>query len=284
MLTLMDNSGTQIRKAVEPRAYPAGQVRIGLALGGGFARGIAHAGVLKVIEQSGLRLHCIAGVSAGSIAAAAFASGASAKEIGQAGASMRFSDVARWSPNRMGFMGSDRMEGFVRKLLKSYRFEDMKIPLGVVATDLATGRPAAFRDHGDVCLPLRASCSYPGIFQPVQVGGRLLVDGGVSMEIPAVMCRQMGATHVISVNLPSQPHTGTRHIFDVVARCLQLIQARNAGNWRRESDAVAEVDSRTAQWYRFANGEELIAAGERSAQGVMPLVRSWLNEPARRVV
>src|SRR5881397_3770289 len=113
--------------------------RIGLALGGGFARGIAHAGVLRVFERNGIPIHCITGVSAGSIVAAACASGARADEIARAACSMRFSDVARWSLSRMGFVVSERMKPFLQGLLKHYRFEEMRIPLGVVATDLCTG-------------------------------------------------------------------------------------------------------------------------------------------------
>src|SRR3954463_7131157 len=95
--------------------------RIGLALGGGFARGIAHAGVLKVLEERNIPIHCVAGVSAGSLAAAAFASGARAAEIAHIGSAMRFSDVAKFTFNRMGFAGSERMALFVRKLLKRFR-------------------------------------------------------------------------------------------------------------------------------------------------------------------
>jgi NTE family protein len=178
--------------------------RIGLALGGGFARGIAHVGVLRVLEQNHIPIHCITGISAGAIVAAAYASGASVDEIGIAGSAMRMGDVARWSISRMGIAGSERMTAFLGKLLRRCRFEEMKIPLGVVATDLETGEAATFRDRGDVCDPVRASCSYPGLFQPVRLGRRLLVDGAMSMGVPAEMCRKMGATRVISVNLPMQ--------------------------------------------------------------------------------
>src|SRR3954463_3443379 len=99
--------------------------RIGLALGGGFARGIAHAGVLKVLEERKIPIHCVAGVSAGSLAAAAFASGVNAEEIARISSSMRLSDVAKWTFSRMGLVGSERMALFLRKLLKSFRFEDM---------------------------------------------------------------------------------------------------------------------------------------------------------------
>src|ERR1051326_5494581 len=116
-------------------AQAAEPPKIGLALGGGFARGIAHTGVLKVFEREGIPIHCVTGVSAGSIVAAAYASGASPDEIARAGCAMRFGDVASWSLCRMGFVVSERMKRFLERLLKAYRFEDMRMPLGIIATD-----------------------------------------------------------------------------------------------------------------------------------------------------
>src|SRR5437762_14149037 len=120
--------------------------RIGLALGGGFARGIAHAGVLRAFERHGIPLHCVTGVSAGSIVAAAYASGVTPDDIARAGSSVRFRDVARWSLCRMGFMATERMKRFLERLLKAHRFEEMRIPLGIVATDLCSGEAVSFRD------------------------------------------------------------------------------------------------------------------------------------------
>jgi NTE family protein len=178
---------------------PTPPIRIGLALGGGFARGIAHAGVLEIIDQYRIPIHCITGVSAGSIVAAAYASGATPGEIARAGCSMRFTDVGRWSLGRLGLAGSERMNRFLERLLKTCRFEEMRMPLGILATDLSTGEPVPFSGTGPVFDPIRASCSYPGLFQPVRHQGRLLVDGAMSLEIPAALARQLGATHVISV-------------------------------------------------------------------------------------
>src|SRR5579863_395558 len=178
--------------------------KIGLALGGGFARGVAHVGVLQALRRAQIPIHCIAGVSAGAIVAAAFASGTPIDDIAQIGCAMRFTDVARWTIGRLGLVESERMVRFLKRLLKKYRFEDMEIALGVLATDLATGQPVSFRDEGDVILPIRASCSYPGLFQPIKYQNQLLVDGAMSVEVPAQLARKMGATRVISVCLPMQ--------------------------------------------------------------------------------
>lgn len=253
-------------------------VRIGLALGGGFARGIAHAGVLRVFEQHRIPIHCIAGISAGSIVAAAYASGATSDEIARTGCSMRFRDVGRWSLGRLGVVGSECMQRFLQRLLKTYRFEEMRIPLGVMATDLSTGEPVAFHGNGPVFNPIRASCSYPGLFQPVRYHGRLLVDGAMSMEIPAVLARQLGATHVISVYLPAPgPEVEPRNVFQVVNRCFQILQRQSEDHWRRETDLVIAPDVRAMDWNAFGQGPRLIEAGEAAARAVLPQIQKWFT-------
>jgi NTE family protein len=251
-----------------------------LALGGGFARGIAHAGVLKVLERHGTRLHCITGVSAGSIVAAAYASGTGAEEIARVGCSMRFRDVARWRICRMGFMGSDRMKQFLSGVLKTHCFEEMRTPLGILATDLCTGEPVSFRDTGDVFLPIRASCSYPGLFQPVSSGGRLLVDGAMSVEIPAVLARELGATHVISVAVPAPPLCRRpADMVQVVRRCFQIMQRHNEAAWRNASDLVVTPDLKSIEWNGFDSGRELVNAGEAAAIAALPVIQSWFSNP-----
>jgi NTE family protein len=259
-------------------SFPKEPLRIGLALGGGFARGIAHAGVLKVFEQNQIPINVIAGVSAGAIVAAAYASGASPEEIARAGCSMRFTDVARWSLNRMGFVGSDRMEKFLKRLLKEFRFEDMRIPLAVVATDLSTGEPVLFRDTGDVNLPIRASCSYPGLFQPVKMGDLTMVDGAMSMEVPALVARKLGATRVISVHLPMNSQAALpQNMFQVVNRSFQIMQKHMEDGWRRMSDVVIVPEVHTVQWDEFASAQMLIEAGEKAAEKALPEILKWMD-------
>ena len=261
-----------------PPAPPARS--IGLALGGGFARGIAHVGVLRVFEQYQIPIKYIAGVSAGSMVAAAYASGSTPEEIGKIGASMRFGDVARWSISKMGLVGSERMNQFLQKLLKRFRFEDMKIPLGVVATDLTAGAPVFFRDRGDVLMPIRASCSYPGLFQPLLYEGRLLVDGAMSMEVPSPLLRTMGATHVISVHLPMQQAQGpgASNMFQVINRCFQIMQTHAEKGWRDHSDLVITPDVTGMEWDAFGSADKLIQAGEIAALEAVPKIKAWLSD------
>jgi len=259
--------------AAEERPSAQSPVHIGLALGGGFARGIAHAGVLRVLEQHRIPTHCVTGISAGSIVAAAYASGATPEEIARAGCSMRFGDVGRWS--RLGFVASERMNRFLERLLKTYRFEEMRIPLGVLATDLCTEEAVSFAGTGRVFDPIRASCSYPGLFRPVRHKGQLLVDGAMSMGIPAGLARQLGATHVISVPLPAAPAAQPGNVFQVVNRCFQILQSRFEDSWRSETDLVIAPDVREVDWHAFDRGPQLIQAGEAAALAVLPKIQEW---------
>lgn len=256
------------------------EVRIGLALGGGFARGIAHVGVLRVLEQEKIPIHCIAGVSSGSIVASAFASGSSSDEIERVARTMRFSDIARWRLSRNGLVGSDPMTQFLARLLKTFNFEKMLIPLAVVASDLTAGAPVVFRDKGDVVLPIRASCSYPGLFQPVRYLDHCLVDGMISMDVPAAPLRRMGATHVVSVVLPTPNETvDPQNMLSVVSRCFQILNARTEAQWRRYSNVVICPEVKDVRWNAFESAQQLIEAGERAARAALPHIRKWF--PAR---
>ena len=253
--------------------------KIGIALGGGFARGIAHVGVLRAFEKHGIPIHAIAGVSAGSIAAAAYASGMPLAEIESVARGMRFRDVARWTLSPLGLAGTDRMGAFLERLLAATRFEDMRTPLAVVASDLITGNPVIFRDRGDVILPIRASCSYPGLFTPIRVNGWCLVDGMVSMEVPARPLRAMGCTHVISVCLPdSSDCLDPRNLFSVITRSFQILNRRTQGEWQRWSNLVISPQVGALSWNSFEDCAKLIAAGERAAIQALPSVRRWFRD------
>jgi len=273
--------------ALDREAGGDSPVRIGLAFGGGFARGIAHAGVLKVFEQHRIPIFCVAGVSAGAIVAAAYASGTPVEEIAQIGRTMRFGSVGRVRPRRLGLVSSDRMDGFLARLLKKVRFEDMRIPLGVLATDLASGEPACFSGTGDVLEPLRASCAFPGLFEPVSHDGRLLVDGAMSMGVPAALARRLGATHVVSVAVPPSFTSEPTNVFQVVGRCFQILQGCCDERWRRESDLVIAPEAGAVDWRAFDRGPQLIAAGEAAALSALPAVERWLSgagHPLREMV
>jgi len=272
----MSNWWQGARRWIQGSTPSARDTRLGLALGGGFARGIAHVGVLRAFERAKIPIHFISGVSAGSIVASAFASGSSSDEIEEVARKMRFSDVARWRISWQGLVGSDPMRKFLARVLKVFDFEKMQIPLAVVATDLTAGAPAVFRERGDVVMPIRASCSYPGLFQPVRHMNHCLVDGMIAMDVPAAPLRRMGATHVVSVALPTPTETvDPRNMLSVVTRCFQIMTARTESQWRRHSNLVITPDVRDIGWDSFESAHLCIEAGERAAEAVIPQIARW---------
>jgi len=259
---------------------PSKEPRVGIALGGGFARGISHVGVLRVFEQEHIPIHCISGVSAGSIVAAAFASGCSTDEIEQAARGMRLSDLARWTISTRGLMETGRMNKFLRGLLKKFEFEHMRIPLAVVATNLTTAAPIVFRGRGDVLLPIRASCAYPALFPPVPYMNHWLADGLITMEVPARPLRHMGATHVVSVSLPAPPESAdVQNMMGVVRRCFQIMAKGSASQWRGHSNLVLAPQVQNSQWDCFHQASDLIAAGELAARAMLPQILKWFTRP-----
>lgn len=182
----------------------------------------------------------------------------------------------------MGFVVSERMERFLRRLLKCYRFEEMPMPFGSIATDVITGEPVAFHGEGDVFLPIRASCSYPGLFQPVPYQDRLLVDGAMSTEVPAALARALGANRVVSVHLPMQNLAAKpSNLFQVVNRCFQIMQARTEHGWKSASDLVIQPDVRGVEWDGFKSAALLIEAGEEAALEALPQIRALLAPKER---
>jgi NTE family protein len=238
---------------------------------------VAHLGVLRVLEENQIPVHMIGGVSAGSIIAAAYASGASLKEIEGIARLMRFNDVASWTLSFRGFADSRKMEGFLGRLLKAKRFEDMRIPLTVVATCLKEAEPVVFQGPGDVVLPIRASCSYPGLFLPIEHGKHYLVDGGIAMELPAEPLRRAGATHIISVYLPAEKtEEAPENVFGVVNRCIQVMQRQLEHQWRVHTDAVIAPEVARVGWDEFGKIDEMIEAGAEATRRALPRIQAWL--------
>ncbi len=253
---------------------------IGLALGGGFARGLAHIGVLKVLEEEGIPVNFIAGTSVGSVIGAAYCSGISAKELEEIAGLVRFKHFARWTLSRYGFASNDRMERFLKKMLRCHTFEDLKIPLAVAATDFATGEGVVFRS-GSLIDSVRASCAYPGMFLPVNVNGRLMVDGLLAHAVPTVPLKEMRAQKVIAVYLSAHwvNLNGPRHIFDVIGQCFSIAQAKMCGIWEAAADVVLQPDVRGFSYDGFDRAPELIRAGEIAARQALPAIKQWFAQP-----
>jgi NTE family protein len=196
-------SAPPLPPAVAP-APPPRRPRIGLALGGGAARGFAHIGVIQALEENGLVPDLVVGTSAGSVVAALFAAGRNGRELATIADAMDETAFADWSYPGRGLIRGEALARFVREKTDHRQIEQMKIPLGIAATDLDSGQAILFRS-GDTGTAVRASSAVPAVFQPVKIGSREYVDGGLSAPIPVHHAREMGAEFVIAVDISAVP-------------------------------------------------------------------------------
>jgi NTE family protein len=255
--------------------------RLGLALGGGFARGIAHIGIVKGLVEGGVPIDCIAGTSAGALIASAYATGVPLEQMARRARTTRFRDFGRWQLSWMGFASNDRLENYLSRVSGSMRFEEARIPLAIAATDLLTGEGVVFTS-GAIGPALRGSCAYPGMFQPVEVDGRLLVDGFVAAPVPVEAVRQLGAEVVVAVFLESAERgERPKNMIEVVGRSFSILQRYAHREWRDKADVILEPAVGRFAWDDFSQTPELIAAGEECARRALPRIHALL-EPGKR--
>jgi NTE family protein len=254
---------------------------VGVALGGGFARGIAHIGVLHALETSGIKIDYISGTSAGALAGIAYASGLPFKEVVNRAAELRFGIFGQWRFSWLGLASNQKLEFYPKRYLNISTFDELRIPITIAATDLITGEPVYFNE-GPLGPPLRASCAYPGLFQPVQYQGHTLVDGFVGATVPVEAVAKMGADVIIAVFLDAEAMVKPTNFTDVIGRSFTIIQRHADLAWRTRADVVIEPRVREFAWDDFAKTPELVAAGEEAAMAAMPRVRTALETAMER--
>ena len=274
--------GRELSRKNAPIASPR-VPSIGVALGGGFARGIAHIGVLRVLEEEGIPVRVVTGTSVGALIGACYCSGLSPAEMEGVAHSCRFTTFARWTVSRFGFASNDRMVAFLNRTLKVKTFEELRIPLGVTATDFNSGEGAVFHS-GSIVDPVRASCAYPGMFLPVEIRGRYLIDGMLSHPVPTRPLREMGADRVLAVHLKGTWANGgvPRHLFDVIGQSFAIAQDAMSSLWREAADLVVEPNVAGFGYDDFKRADDLIHVGEVAMRAALPAVRQWLETPAEQ--
>jgi len=261
-------------------ACPAGEPRpgIGVALGGGFSRGFAHLGVLQVLEQNHIPISHIAGTSVGSILGAAYASGAPLAKILATCRDIKFRDIARWRVSRLGLASNHRLSDLMDRVFAARTFEQLRIPMAVVATDLATFDPVVFT-QGPLVDAIRASCAFPGLFEPVEIGTRCLADGGLVAQVPTVAARQIGADRVLGVSVGIQDgrRGAPKNIFQVVARAVCAAQKHQLESWERHADLVLRPDVQHLAWDDFERASDAIEAGALAATRALSRIKKLLD-------
>src|SRR5215213_2523694 len=255
--------------------------KIGLALSGGAARGMAHVGVLRALLENDIRIDCVAGTSAGSLVAGAFASGMPIEEIADFGRKLRWRDLGRMTMSRLGVQSNERLEQYLRARLPITKFEDLSIPFAAVATDLSTGEAVVMKGVGDVPFAIRASCTIPGWYVPVfDQEGRQLVDGDLVAVVPSSVTRSLGADIVLAVDVNTEGATfitPSSSVIGVLLQSLMVVQ-KTASSYQLEmSDLVISPKVGHIRWDEMGRADELIEAGYKVGLESVPRIRALIE-------
>jgi NTE family protein len=243
--------------------------RIGLALGGGAARGFAHIGIIQVLEENGIKPDLVVGTSAGSLVAALYASGKGGAALASTAQTMDESTFADWAFPGRGLIRGEALARFVRDQTGGRTIEGMKLPLGIVATDLDSGQPILFQ-RGDPGVAVRASSAVPAVFQPVRIGAREYVDGGLVSPVPVRFARQMGAELIIAVDISAVPDGNPTS--DPMRMLLQTfaIMGRSINHFElREADVVMRPKLAGVSGADFTSRAKSIQAGRAAATAAL---------------
>lgn len=256
--------------------------RIGLALGGGAAKGFAHVGVIAVLEEAGLRPDYVVGTSAGSLVAALYASGKSSVELQKTAMSMEEAAITDWMLPLVGrgvFRG-DALGRFVNDSVGGRLIEDMRIPLGVVATDLGSGQAVLFQ-RGDTGTAVRASSAVPAVFVPVKINGRDYVDGGLVAPVPVRYARQMGAELVIAVDISSPPEDGaTKDTLQILLQTFSIMGKSINVHELKEADIIVRPSLLGLKSADFSARQKAIDSGRAAMLAALPALRARLESAA----
>lgn len=246
--------------------------KLGVAFGGGAARGFAHLGVIRVLEEAGVRPDFVAGTSVGSIIGALYAGGLTCDAIVGSVRALDWGDMVQPVFPRRGLVRADKLETRLIELLGERQVEDLETPFAAVTVDLAAGRQHVI-DNGPLEKAVRASCSIPGIFEPVMRNDQVLVDGGVLNDVPIDVCQAMGAEVVLAVDLNSDIAIGDapEDIFAVIVATLNVMMK----NCRKEPEGGPDVilvrpDLGGFSYHDLKRIDEMIQRGEGATRKVMP--------------
>jgi len=265
----------------EPAALAPRKIRIGLALGGGAARGFAHIGVIKALQSQGIAADVVAGTSAGSLVGALYAAGNDGFALQKLALQMDEATISDWSvpffAKVSGVLKGEGVQNYVNRMLGNLTIEKFKIPFGAVATDLKTGQPILFQ-RGNAGVAVRASSAVPGVFQSVKIGDHYYVDGGLVAPVPVRFARQMGADFVIAVNISAQPEAqAASSSVDVLLQTFAIMGQTINQYELQNADIVLQPGLGDMKGSDFASRNLAILAGEQATMAAMPEIRRKLK-------
>jgi NTE family protein len=274
--TLLLGACTHAVKPASVVPQPPVKLKIGLALGGGAAKGFAHIGVIKMLEASGIHPDVVAGTSAGSVVGALYASGMDAFALQQTAFGLDESKIRDVRLFSGGLVQGQALQDYVNQLVHQQPIERLKLPFAAVATELETGRRTVF-GRGNTGRAVRASSSIPGVFEPVEIHGKHYVDGGVVSPIPVDAARQLGADFVIAVDISAQPSgSNPQGLVNIVGQTLSIMGRHLAEQEAARADVVIRPRVVSIGATDFAQKNQAILEGEKAALAAMPQIRQRL--------
>ena len=254
--------------------------KLGLALGGGAARGFAHIGVLQVLEEEGIKPSLVVGTSAGSVVASFYASGKTGQQLQWLADTMDETQFTDWANpfSGRGILRGEALGKYINSQLNGMKIEDMKMPLGIVATDLRTGDGILFR-RGDVATAVRASSAVPSVFEPVQIAGKDYVDGGLVSPVPVRYARQMGADLVLAIDISSRPEDAkTTDMLKVLLQTFSIMGKSISQLELAQADVVVRPALPDIGSTEFSARKKSIEAGRAAMKQAMPQLRALLAQ------
>lgn len=255
------------------------QPRVGLALSGGAAWGLAHLGVLQALARAGISVEALAGTSVGSLVGALFAARPAVEDLLQVARSTSWRELVNLNASRLGLLGNEAFEGYLKKHLGERTFSRLELPLAVVACDLSSGDEVVFR-QGAVAPAVRASCALPGLFNPVEVKGRLLVDGGLVRNLPVEPARELGCEVVVAVDLlGGSPFAweAPRNAPQVLLQSALIMQRCNIEPEAARADVVVQPRLERLSLWDLEHPEPYLEAGREAMESQLPRLRELLN-------
>ena len=267
------------RKPTPPPVMPppaAVTLKIGLALGGGAAKGFAHIGVIKMLEASGIHADVVAGTSAGSVVGALYASGMDPFQLQEQAFALdeaKIRDVRLFSG---GLVQGRKLQDYVNQLVGQRPIERLKLPFAAVATQLETGQRTVFV-RGNTGQAVRASSSIPGVFEPVEISGRHYIDGGVVSPVPVDAARQLGADFVIAVDISARPNgSNPQGMVNIVGQSISIMGQQLGAQEMARADVVIRPHLGDIGPTDFEQRDQAILEGEKATLAAMPLIRARL--------
>jgi len=261
------------------------QPKIGLALGSGGAKGLSHLGVIKVLEENNIPIDFIAGSSIGAMIGGFYAATEDIKQIEKIALNTNWPKILSLiDPSlRQGLISGEKLKNFIEQQIGSISFQDLKIPLAVVTTDLKTGEVLVLTE-GEVASAIRSSISIPLVFKPVKQGGRLLADGGLSLPVPVKIAEKMGAEIIIAVNLEADYFVDYKNnhfnFYKIADQAIKILNHYLAEENVKNADLVISPKVGDVSWGKFLSSrgsKDVILAGERAARTALPQLKELIQ-------